>query len=223
MRDIRDHRPRADRRRDLDLHLRRHPAHRPREDRGDRIRPGGVRVRREDLQRHPRGRRAVARHRAGRRRLVRGAARAGRRRSPGQARSGRPGDDVRLRVPRDRRAHAPPDHPGAQDLQAAGRGASCGGAALPATGREGPGHRSLRGRRARTPASGRDRARSHLDAARRRNRLGVPHQAGPRRARAPADSARGTCTTRVASSTRTSSTSTPPGGSSSAGRWATPV
>ena len=44
-----------------------------------------------------RDRRAVARHRAGRRRLVRDAARPGRRRSARPGRRRRPGDDVRLR------------------------------------------------------------------------------------------------------------------------------
>ena len=124
-------------------------------------------------------------------------------RPPGR---GRPGDDVRLRVPRDGRADAVADHARAQDLQAARRGSQGRRAPLPPAGRQGAGDRSVRGRRARPPDAGRDRARSHLDAALRRGGRRVAHQAGPHRARALPDPAARTCTTRPVSSTRTSST-----------------
>ena len=98
-------------------------------------------------------RRAVARHRAGRRHRVRGAARPERRRSARQGRRGRPGDDVRLRVERDPRADAAADHARAPHRQAAGRGAEVGRAPVPAAGRQGAGLDPLRGRRRRAPGA----------------------------------------------------------------------
>ena len=134
-----------------------------------------------------RDRRAVARHRAGHRRLLRGAAR--RRRPARPRRRRRPGNDVRLRLERDRRADAAADPARAQDLQAALRGAQGGRPAVPAAGREGAGDGALRGRRARPPAARRDRAHPRLDAAPRRARLGGADQARPDRARPPPDPA----------------------------------
>ena len=103
LRDADHDRPRRRRRRDHDRDLRRHPAARPQDDRRDRLHAREVRLRRGHLRRDRRARRAVARHRAGRRRVVRGA-RARRRRPARPRRRGRPGDDVRLRVERDRRS-----------------------------------------------------------------------------------------------------------------------
>ena len=95
--------------------------------------------------------------------------------------------------------------------------------ALPPARRQGPGDRALRGRRARAASVP---SRSSVSSSRRSTRDGidaaVADQARPDRARAPSDPAARTCTTRSGSSTRTSSTSTRPAGSSSAARWATP-
>ncbi len=68
-------------------------------------------------------RRAVARHRPGRRRLRRGALGHVGRGPAQQAGRRRPGDDVRLRLRRDRRAHAAADPPGPSHGRAPGRGA----------------------------------------------------------------------------------------------------
>ena len=59
---------------------------------------------------------------------------------------------------RDARADAAADHARAQDRQAPGRGAQGRRAALPAARRQGAGDGSLRGRRRRAAAAGRDRA-----------------------------------------------------------------
>ena len=67
--------PRRRRGGDHDDDVRRHPAPRPQDGRGDRLHAGEVRLRRRDLRRDRRARRAVAGHRAGRRRVLRGAAR----------------------------------------------------------------------------------------------------------------------------------------------------
>ena len=77
LRDADHDRPRRRGRRDHDQRLRRHPERRPPEGARDRLRPREVRLRRRHLRRDGRDRRAVARHRAGRRRVVRGAARPG--------------------------------------------------------------------------------------------------------------------------------------------------
>ena len=79
-----------------------------------------------------RDRRAVAGHRAGRRHVLRAAARPRRRRPARPDRRGRPGDDVRLRDARDARADAAADHARAQDRAPAGRRAQVGAAQVPA-------------------------------------------------------------------------------------------
>ena len=122
------------------------PPDRAQDDPPDRLRPRQVRLRLRDLRRLGRPRRAVARHRPGRRPRPRGPRQEGRRplRPPGRR---RPGPHVRLRERRDRRADAAADHPRPPPLRAAG-----GHAAhlndLPAPRRQVAGHRPLRGRRA---------------------------------------------------------------------------
>ena len=134
---------------------------------------------------HQRDRQAVARHRAGRRRRLRAAPRPGRRGCARRRRRRRPGDDVRLRHARDRRAHAAADLARAPPRPAAGRGAQGGGAALPAAGRQDPGDGPLPRRR-----PGGDREGPDLHPASRRRRLRVAHQARPVRARPRAGAAR---------------------------------
>ena len=121
---------------------------------------------------------AVGGHRAGRRRGPRGP----RRRGAGvRAGRRRPGDDVRLRLPRDPGAHAAPDRPRPPDGPPPRRGAQVRPAAVPAPRRQDPGHRRVRARRA---GAGPDRRR--LRAARpRRPRRAAP--LGDRRDRDPAD------------------------------------
>ena len=199
------------RRRDHDDDLRRHPAARAQDGGRDRLHPREVRLRRRDLRRHRRARRAVARHRAGRRRVVRGAAR--RRRPDRPDRRRRPGDDVRLRVERDRGADAAADPARAPHHAPARGGAQGRRAAVPAAGRQGAGDRALRGRRARPPAPGRDRARADLDAASRRPRRRDADQARPDRARAAADPAARPLRREPLRATATSSTSTRPASS----------
>ena len=80
--------------------------------------------------------------------------------------------------------------------EAALGGAQGGRAAVPAARREGAGDGPLRGRRARPPAAGRDRARARLDAAPRRARRRDADQAGPDRARPAPDPAALDSTTR---------------------------
>ena len=65
-----------------------------------------------------------------------------------QAGRRRPGDDVRLRLRRDRRADAAADPPRPPPGRAAGRGAQVRRDALPAARRQDPGHLRVRGRRA---------------------------------------------------------------------------
>ena len=105
--------------------------------------------------------------------------------------AGRPGDDVRLRPERDRRAACRCRSCSRTSSRGGSRGAQGRGAAVPAAGRQVAGDGPLRGRRARHPASGRDRAGAHLDAASRRPRRRDPDQARPARARRRADPARG--------------------------------
>ena len=168
LRDADHDRPRRGRGRDLDRDLGRHPQARPRADHRDRLHPLRVGLRRADVRRRGRDRRAVAGHRAGRGHVLRAPARPRRRRPARPDRRRRPGDDVRLRDPRDARADAAPDHARAQDRAPAGRRPQVGAAEVPPARREGAGHGALRGRRARPPDAGRDRARARLDAARRR-------------------------------------------------------
>ena len=65
-------------------------------------------------------------------------------------RRGRPGNDVRLRLPRDARADAAADRAGASHGPPPRRGAQVGPAAVPAAGRQDPGDRRVRARRARS-------------------------------------------------------------------------
>ena len=95
-------------RRDLDDHLHRHPGGRPRHGPRHRLHPGRLRLRLPDLRHADLGQGAVARHRPGRRFGARGPRRRG---IHVRARGRRPGDDVRLRLPRDARADAAADRP----------------------------------------------------------------------------------------------------------------
>ena len=97
--------------------------------------------------------------------------------------------------------------------QAALRGAQGRRAPVPAARRQGAGDGPLRGRRARAPAAGRDRADPRLDAAPRRARLGDADQARPDRARPPPDPAALALRREAARARRTSSTSTRPASS----------
>ena len=195
MRDPDHDRSRRRGRGDLDGDVRRHPRARARPDLRDRLHALGVGVRRNHLRRRRGDRRAVARHRARRRPVVRGAARPGRRRPDRPDRRGRPGDDVRLRVQRDAGADAAPDHARPQDRAAAGRRPQVRAAQVPAAGRQGAGDRPVRGGRARAAEAGRDRAAAGLDAARR------PRRPGPRSRRTSSS------TSSIRSSTRASTTS----------------
>ncbi len=115
VRDRHHDRARGGPRGDHDEHLRRlpgrHPGHGPR----DRLHEGRVRVRLPDLRGAGERQGAVARHRP--------------RRGRGGAGGRRPGDDVRLRLPRDARADAPADRPRPPYGASPGRGrasrASC--------------------------------------------------------------------------------------------------
>ena len=140
--------------------LRRHPGHRARDDPQDRLHRRRPRLQRRLLRGHQRDRQAVARHRPGRRPGLRGAHRRLRRRRARRRRRGRPGDDVRLRVQRDAGAHAAADLAGPQAGQAPGRRAQGRGRAVPAPGRQDPGHGALpatasrsRSRRSSSPPS----------------------------------------------------------------------
>ena len=72
----------------------------------------------------------------------------GRRRPGPRARGRRPGDDVRVRLPRDARADAAADRARPPDGPPPGRGPQERPAAVPPTGRQDPGHRRVRARRA---------------------------------------------------------------------------
>ena len=147
--------------------------HRPRH----RLHESRVRLRLHDL-RHDRVRpRAVARHRPGRRRGARGPR--GRRRDGAGRR--RPGDDVRLRLPRDAGAHAAADRPRPPDGPPPRRGPQVRPAAVPPARRQDAGHDRVRARRREAGSDGR-----RLGPARpRRPRRAAPP--GHRRDRDPAD------------------------------------
>ncbi len=113
----------------------------------------------------------------GRRRVVRGPARRGRR-SDRPRRRGRPGHDVRLRGQRDLDADADADLPRAPPRRAPDGGSQGRRARLPAPRRQDPGHRQVRQRQARL--GGED---PHLHPARRGRRHREPAAPGPHRAR----------------------------------------
>ena len=140
-------------------------------------------------------------------------ARGPRRRGPRvRARCRRPGDDVRLRLPRDPGAHAAADRPRAPHGAPARRGPQERPAALPPPRRQDPGHRRVR---ARHPEARPDRRR--LRAA-RPGRPGRAPALRDRRGGDPADHPG-----RAARRPTRSCTSTRPAASSPAGRWATPA
>ncbi len=137
-------------------------------------------------------------------------------------RSRRPGDDVRLRLPRDAAADAAADHARACHLPPSGRGAEGRNAGLPAPRRQGDGHRALRAGRARAVSRRRDRPPARRQPARRRRRRPVADQAGHHRARAPPGPPDASSTTRLGWGRTGSCSSTPPASSSSAARRPTP-
>ena len=145
--------------------LRRHPQAGAQDGAGHRVRRRRLRDRRPDLRGHRVDRRAVAQHRPGRRQCLRGPGRHRWRGSPQRPGGGRPGDDVRLRLRRDARPDAAPHLAGPPAGPAPGPGAAGGRAALPASRRQDPGQRDLRGRQAGGPGDG-----AHLDPARPRRR-----------------------------------------------------
>ncbi len=160
------------RRRDHDRGLRRHPEPRARHDQGHRLRPRVVWLRRQHVRRDGVDRSAVAEHRARRRHVGRDPAGKERRGHPQQPGRRRPGDDVRVRVRRDRGSHAASDLARAPVGAPAVRGAQGRHPPVPPSGREDPGHVRLRGRAARAAQD-----RPHLDAARAGHRRRDPHQA----------------------------------------------
>ena len=138
LRDRDDDGPGAGRGRDHDVHVRGLPGRRPRHRPRHRLHEGRVRLRLPHLRHAGQRQGAVARHRPGR----------GRHR----ARSRRPGDDVRVRLPRDAGAHAAPDRPCPPDGPSHGRGPQVRAAPVPASGRQDAGHRGVRARRAEARA-----------------------------------------------------------------------
>ena len=131
---------------------------------------------------------------------------------PARAGRGRPGHDVRLRLPRDARADAAADRPGPPPGPPAGRGAQERPAAVPAPRRQDAGHRRVRARR---PQASDQRGRRGPARSRRPDGEAPlrHHRVGDH-----ADRSRRSCGPRTRSCT-----STPPAGSSSAARWATPA
>ena len=125
----------------------------------------------------------------------------------------RPGNDVRLRLRRDARPDAPAHLAGPPARPAAGPGAPGRRAPVPATGREDPGERHLRGR-----ATGGARDGPHLDPARPRR---GPRDAAP--ARPPRQRDQPAAAARPRHRRASASWPTPPGSSSSAGRTPTPA
>ena len=226
MRDTRHDRPRRRRGRDHDRDLRRRPRARPRPiyTRSATTGPSTASTRRRAacivaIDDQSRG------HRAGRRHLLRGAARPRRRRSARPDRRRRPGDDVRLRVHGDRGADAAPDHARAPHLPSGSRRGAEGADVLPYLRPDGKSQVTVRYEvdEHGHPAAGRDRARPRLDAAPGRPRRRRADQARRDRARAlPDPSARALRRAAVRTSA-TSCSSTRPASSSRVARWATPV
>ena len=166
VRDAGEHGPRGGLRRDHDDDVRRHSRGGARDDQADRLHERRVRVRLPHVRGDQRDRQAVARHRAGRRPGVRDADELQGRRRARPRRRGRSGDDVRVRVERDRGADAAADLAGAQAGQAAGGRAAGGDPAVPPSRREDAGDRAVRRR-----AAGRGREGADLDPASRRRRV----------------------------------------------------
>ena len=123
LRDAPHHRTGRRRGRGDDLDLRRHSRARARHGVRHRVRQRRLRLQRQDLRRARVARRAVAGHRAGRRRRVRAPERQGGRGHAQRAGRGRPGDDVRLRLRRDAGPDAAADLAGPPPVRAAGPGA----------------------------------------------------------------------------------------------------
>ena len=140
---------RAGARRDHHRDVRRLPGGRPRHGQGHRLHARRLRLRLPDLRHAGVRQGAVAGHRDGRRRGARGPGRQG---APPGAGRRRPGDDVRVRVPRDPGADAAADRARAPHGAAPRRGAQERRAALPAARRQDPGHRGVRARRAQAGA-----------------------------------------------------------------------
>ena len=218
-RDAGHHRPGARRRRGHDHGeggVRRHHQHRARAHPRDRLRLVGQGLRRRHLRREHRHRRAVARHRAGRRHRPRDPRR-GRRRPAGPAGRGRPGPDVRLRHQGHPRADAAADRAGPPAVAQADRGPQERRARLPAPRRQDPGHRAVR--RHHPGPAGHRRA---VHPARRRHRPGGdahpghPREGRQHRAGRPERTTPWTPPTTACWSTR-------PASSCSAARWATPA
>ncbi len=186
VRDARHDRPRHGRRRDHDLGVHRHPGRRPQDDHRDRVHGRELRHRRRHLRRGHLDPGAVGGHRPGRRRRARASGGALDRRARRARRRG-PGDDVRLRLPRDRRADAAPDRDGASARQAP-RGRPQGRRdPVPATGRQESGHdrvrrdiRQTRRHRADQRAAPRGGRRRDAARARRPDRGDRPGAAGVR-------------------------------------------
>ena len=173
------------RRGDLHQRLRRHQPPGARDDHRHRLRRRRDGVRRTQLRHPGHARQAEPRHRRRRRRGLRAAFRRrgrGRVELPGRR---RPGHDVRLRLQRQRRLHAPADLAGAPPRDATGPGSPLRADPVPAARRQDPGDRGLRGRQARRHRHGTD-----LDPTRGRCRLAHHDQARRARARDQADAAR---------------------------------
>ena len=130
-------------------------------------------LRRPHLRRVGLHRVAVTRHRPGRRHRPRGAVGIERRGHPQRPGRRRPGDDVRLRLRRDRRSHADAHLAGPPTGPAAGPGPQGRRPALPAARRQDPGDLRVRGRPAGPPGD-----RPHLHPAQAQHRPRDPAPAG---------------------------------------------